>query len=193
MRYFVMYNSPFHAGGVEQVVANIIRALPQAERTSYSVVCSTSEQPREFFFDGVKCYNLSSPRFSLLDTLLRLDRFVYSYSAYKFLLRRQNRGDIINIHGVEYSLFFRIRSKRFSGISRVVISIHGSFFDAYTQYVVRGLPWTFFPAKLFFYFFRWYFFVLERWSINSVDEFTFITNYLQEFYRSRYGVIRPSR
>src|SRR5215831_9522865 len=193
MRYFVMYNSPFHAGGVEQVVANIIRALPQAERMSYSVVCSTPDQPREFFFDGVKCYNINSPRLSLLDTLLRLDRFVYSYRAYKFLLRKQNRGDIINIHGIEYSLLFRIRRRNFNGVSRIIISVHGSFFDAYTQYVVKSLPARFFLAKMFFYFFRWYYYILERWSINSADEFTFITTYLQEFYMSRYGVIRPPR
>ncbi|NCC71192.1 glycosyltransferase, partial [bacterium] len=67
-------------------------------------------------------------------------------------------------------------------------TVHGSYFEQYTNFVVKRLPWNFFLVKIFFFFWRWYFFFLEKIAIKNVDRYIFITKHLQLYYSSIFDV-----
>jgi len=68
------------------------------------------------------------------------------------------------------------------------VTAHGSNFDSTTRYLVRGLPWKFWPVKGFYSVYRWIIFLTEKMTCRHVDSFTFITKYVQNCYARFYQV-----
>jgi len=188
MIYLTLYNSPFAGGGVEQVVRKLVDAFSTSFKEDLCLICSDPGRGKEFQYGGVKCINLKAPRFGLLDKLFSMDRYLYSHRIYTFLKAAAKRGDVINIHGIEYALFPSLLRNRIPADIKLIVTAHGSNFDSITRYLVRGMPWKLWYIKGFYFFYRWLVFLMEKLTCRRVDYFTFITKYIQTCYATYYHV-----
>jgi glycosyltransferase involved in cell wall biosynthesis len=188
MKYIAHYNSPYVSGGVEQVVRNLVDRFSADFRKDLRLICNDPSRGAEFEYAGVKCVNLVTPRRTLPDKLFFLSRYLYSFKIYRFLKAQAKEGDVVNIHGIEYALFPGLFRRRLPASLKLVVTAHGSNFDEIDQYIVRRLPGKFWPVKVFFFFFRWVHFILEKLTCRRIDRFTFINRHIQSFYATRYGV-----
>jgi glycosyltransferase involved in cell wall biosynthesis len=190
MIYIVLNNSPEYGGGVEQVVGNILKNSPDNLKEKVILLCSDEKKSEEFFWKSYKCINFKVKKSFLLDKLFLFSQLKYSYKIYSFFEKNGNEGDVVNVHGVEYLFFLTLLRKRICSKLKIILTVHGSYFEQYTNFVVRRLPWKFFFIKGFFFFWRWLFFFLEKISIGGVDKYIFITKHLQEYYIRTFHVKR---
>ncbi len=82
MIYFIINNSPFYQGGVEQVVAQIVKNLPASYKKKVNIVANDKYESKHKAFNGVKIINLGGKKrinSRWGEKLLRLDRFFYAY------------------------------------------------------------------------------------------------------------------
>jgi glycosyltransferase involved in cell wall biosynthesis len=191
MLYIVCFNSPEHGGGVEQVVDRLLPFL--SAKLPVQVLCSTdSLLEGQSMHGGVTWFNMPVRGLGALEKTLRLSRLHFAYKVYKYLRKHGVSGDVVNVHGHEYSFFLRIFRYQIPANIKLVVTVHGSYFDAYTEWIVSSVPLRLFMVKTFLFVFRWYYYVLERACINNVDNYTFITSYLQTFYTKAYKMNRRS-
>jgi len=188
MIYIVLNNSPKYHGGVEQVVNNLLTNFSNEFKSNLILICNDQKEKKKFIYRGVFCINLKTRRFPNLDKLILFSRLSYSYKIFKFLKKELKDGDVINVQGIEYNFFVSLFKKLIKIQFIYTTTIHGSFFEEYTQYVVKTLPLKYLPVKLFFYFFRWYFYFLERASSKNVDYFIFINKYFRNYFNKQYNV-----
>ncbi len=191
MIYIVIYNSLDAAGGVERVAANILKNLPHNFETSkITVLCTDNKLERHFYYNKFKCVNIYVHKFKILEKIFRLSRIIYSFKILFFILRNIKDNDIVHFHGYEYTFATRIFRSIIKRKFTLLVTIHGSFYDAHTKYTVQNLPNRFIPVKILFYFFRFYFFIIERFFANNIDYYVFITEYLKDFYFKTYKINR---
>lgn len=192
MIYVALFNSPKFPGGVEQVAANVASGIAQiVGKDQVTIICSTKDEIHDF--SGISVINLPHIDFGIFEKLFRLSRFYFAFKLFKFLKTHTVKDDVVNIHGHEYSLF--VRCFREHVVVKVFVSVHGSFFDAYKEYVINAAKESLKTRILlpFFYLIRYYFYLLEKININSVDGYTFITKYLQDFYTEVLGLNTSSK
>ncbi|HZL43848.1 MAG TPA: glycosyltransferase family 4 protein [Verrucomicrobiae bacterium] len=189
MKYIALNNSPLAGGGVEQVVRNLLDHFRPDFKRDLCLICSDPARGKEFEYAGVRCINVKASWRGIADKMFFLGRYAYSYKLYKLLRALpQDSIGIVNVHGIEYAFFPAFfRSELPTGM-QLIVTVHGSNFDEISQYVVRGLPWKFLPVKAFYFFYRWVHFFAEKRTCRGVDFFTFINEYTQRFYASRYRV-----
>jgi glycosyltransferase involved in cell wall biosynthesis len=195
MIYFIINNSPFYQGGVEQVVAQIVKNLPASYKKKVNIVANDKYESKHKAFNGVKIINLGGKKrinSRWGEKLLRLDRFFYAYRVYRYLKSEIKDGDIVNVHGLEYSFFLRNFRSKIKKKFKLIVTVHGSYFDTYSSYVSRLLPGRFFLVKFFFFFFRWYYFFNEKVGLNNVDCYIYISRYLQRYYKKTYRLAKKS-
>ena len=187
--YIALNNSPFYGGGVEQAVNSIINNFSDITLNKLILVCNDQKQPLVFHFGGVKCLNFYTKSNKYLDKLFLYSQLMYSYRIYRFLKFNLLDGDVVNVHGLEYSFFLSLLkiNKKF----KLIISAHGSYFRQYTLYVVERLPSKFFLLSAFFYLWRWYFYLIERLALKNADCLIFTTKKMELFFIGCYAVNQP--
>ena len=73
MNYIILNNSPKYGGGVEQVTNNLIRNFSAPFKKSLILVCNDLKEKDEFYFNEIKCFNLKTKKYSILDKIYRTD------------------------------------------------------------------------------------------------------------------------
>jgi glycosyltransferase involved in cell wall biosynthesis len=188
MIYILSYNSPHVGGGVEQVIRKLVDTFSTAFKENLCLICNDPSRESEFRYGGVRCINLKTARYGIVDKLFFWGRYAYSHRIYTFLKAMAKDGDVVNIHGIEYALFPSLFRSRIPAKIKLIVTAHGSNFDSTTRYLVRGMPWKFWYIKGFYLIYRWVIFLMEKLTCHRVDYFTFITKYIQNCYAAYYHV-----
>lgn len=115
-----------------------------------------------------------------------LSRLIYSFKIYKYTKDNLKKGDVLNIHGLEYGYFIGLFKKRLKGI-KIFTSSHGSLYQEIDVYICRRLPNKYFYVKIFFYFFKWFYYHIEKISGNGADKIIFICKENMDYYKKTYG------
>lgn len=191
MIYICVNNSPKRAGGVERVVRKILENISVELHPELMLLCNDDNEGEKFVFNGIDCKNIKSQKGNLiLNSFFLYSRLAYSYKIYTFLKHNIRDGDIINFHGLEYLFFTSLFRKQITKKVKIILTVHGSFFQFYSN-----LSSSFFPryllASLFFFFERWYIFFIEKISNKRVDYYIFLTKRTFRFYKKYFKIIKP--
>lgn len=188
MIFIVLNNYPGYPGGVENAVRQIVDNLSKSVRNKIIFICNNSNKKNTFYYKKNKCINLKSVQTGLISKVLLLNQLIYSYKIYIFLLKNVKKDDIVNIHGIEYSFFTRIFKKKFKTDFRLILTVHGSIYKEYYEYIYKGLPIKYLLLKLFFLIFQWYYRLLDKIYLNNIDFYIFITKHLKEYFIKKYNI-----
>ena len=189
MIYIVLNNSPYYGGGVEQVVANIIRRIPDRYRDRFRVICNDEAREPDFFYHDIRCINLKTSKRGILDTFLLWSQLQFSFRAFSFLKENLKEGDVLNIHGAEYAFFSSLLRKRIHVVFRYVVTAHDSLYRQYSDYIVYGLPARrFFLAKGIFFFWRAYIRFIEHIGLKAADLCVCISRNACDYIRRTFGI-----
>lgn len=183
MLYFVLNNSPYYGGGVEQTIKNILEYI-DLEKEDMTLICNDINKPRYFYYKGIKCINFSIPQRNILDKIFLYSQLKYSYEIYKYLKKYTKTTDIVNIHGFEYGFFPTIFQENIK--SKLFVTVHGSYYLHYSKYIIKRLPIKFFLTKFFFFFWRYYLYFLEFLFFYYSKNVIFTTNKMFEFCKKIY-------
>jgi len=191
MIYIVLNNSPYYGGGVEQVVANIVQRIPKRFQSQLTLICNDPTKDALFSYSRVKCVNFPLKRCPILDRIVLWSALIYSFRIFLFLTRELRDGDVVNIHGSEYALFPSLLRNRIRKDFRYIITAHDSLFRQYSEFVVRGLPMRrFFLSKIFFFFWRFYVYIVEMIGLKGADLCICISKDAREYIKKVFGIDR---
>lgn len=190
MIYIAVFNSPYFGGGVEQVVAQLIEHFSSSFRENVTVLCSDPAQADRFEYRGIPCINLKTRRGQLLGQLRLAPQREFSAKLADFVQNNLKSGDVLNVQGVEYLYELGKRGNLPSGVT-VVATAHGSLFNQASEYLVKNLPLKLWAVKAFFFFWRAYYYHLERTGLKAADRLITINQTIRDFYQRVYGFKGP--
>ncbi|NCF74927.1 MAG: glycosyltransferase [Xanthomonadaceae bacterium] len=187
MIYIILNNSPKRGEGVEQVIKNLVINFSDPFKKKILLICNDLNESENFCFCGIKCVNLKTKRYNFLDRILLLSRLSYSYKIYRFLKCNANDKDVINVHGTEYLFFTGIFKKKIKKI-KIILTVHGSYFERYSKQFVGISLLRYLLLKFYLLFFGWYIFLIEKIAVKGADKFVFISEYFQNYYAENYKI-----
>lgn len=187
MIYIALYNSPKYWWWVEQVVSNLLKNFSISILSQVILICNDINEDNIFHYNWIKCINVKTKRFQLLDKFFLLSRLIYAYKLYWFTKDNLKKTDILNIHWVEYCFFISLFHKKLQDF-KLIISTHGSYYLWYTDYIIKGLPHKFFLLKFFFIFWRYYFYLIEKIASSRWDYFIHVNGWLKKYYEEKHNI-----
>jgi glycosyltransferase involved in cell wall biosynthesis len=189
MKIFIALNhSPLFGGGVEQVVRKIVDNSSAKFKAKLTLICNDPSQKEKFSYNDVPCINLITKRSHLFDRLILRSQRSYSRLIKGYADQHLTEGDTLNIQGVEYAAAFAGKKSAY----KVVATSHGSLFQQISEVGVRLAPPRMLLTKIFLYFWRWYYYFVEKQALSGVSQLICINKTILEFYRSQFSYTRPS-
>jgi hypothetical protein len=192
MIYIIFDESTSYPGGVAQVATNIINNLSKKAKKQLTIIINDKKLAKITYYKNVLCVNLRAAKNSFLDKIFLISRLHYSLKIFFYLKKNVKENDIVNIHGLEYAFFPSLFRKNIKEKFKLIITCHGSYYEAYTTFLVKNYPNKFLFVKIFFYFWRIWYYVIEKIALINIDYIIFITENIQKYFVTKFKLVKPN-
>lgn len=190
MIYVAVFNSPYFGGGVEQVVAQLVNNFKPNFKKELAIICCDPERDEKFFYKDVPCFNLPVNRSGAWNKLFLRTQLDFSRKLANFIEENLKEGDVVNVHGLEYLYELGLRGSSRSRV-KIIVTAHGSLFNQVSEYLVKRLPNKYLLVRVWFFFWRWYYYRLEKIALRAADEMIAINKTISNYFKQIYHYDNP--